>query len=214
MPMKCLTIKPPWSDLIVLGFKRVEFRSWKADYRGPLVIHAGLSVDKSVISHLQRMLDRPWTMNRHVEDEQRERMKQYLAYPRRGVALAVASLVSIDKSEYHDKELGFSPESWGWVLEDIRPLTREVPMKGMLGLFSVSGSIEDQIQRAMAGISKDIKLDLRIQEMNRTPERAVEPPQTVAMPTRQERQRDAQGTVTTDSEGRRYVQRGLFKVPG
>ena len=32
--MKVLTIKQPWASLIMLGYKRFEFRSWKTNYRG------------------------------------------------------------------------------------------------------------------------------------------------------------------------------------
>lgn len=41
--MKVLTIKEPWASLIVQGFKKYEFRSWKTNYRGKILIHAGLS---------------------------------------------------------------------------------------------------------------------------------------------------------------------------
>lgn len=211
--MKCLTIRPPWSDLIVLGFKRVEFRTWKVDYRGPVAIHAGMSVDKAAILYLTKRLDMPWKLNRHVGDEQLETMKRYLVYPRRGVVLAVANLVSIDKSEYHDKELGFSVDEWGWVLDDVKALKREVPLKGQLGLFSVKGSIEDQIRRAMEGNLKDIKLDLKIQEQDKGPLKATGPSTTLAGASKKGTLEEAREQHTVDGEGRRYVQRGLFKVP-
>ncbi len=41
--MKALTVKEPWASLIVQGFKKYEFRSWKTNYRGKVLIHAGLS---------------------------------------------------------------------------------------------------------------------------------------------------------------------------
>ena len=41
--MKVLTVKEPWASLIVQGFKEYEFRSWKTNYRGKVLIHAGLS---------------------------------------------------------------------------------------------------------------------------------------------------------------------------
>ena len=37
--MKVLTIKQPWASLIMLGYKRFEFRSWKTNYRGELLIY-------------------------------------------------------------------------------------------------------------------------------------------------------------------------------
>ena len=41
--MKALTIKEPWATLIIDGYKKYEFRSWKTNYRGKLLIHAGMS---------------------------------------------------------------------------------------------------------------------------------------------------------------------------
>lgn len=38
--MKVLTLHQPWASLVTLGAKRIETRSWKTEYRGPLAIHA------------------------------------------------------------------------------------------------------------------------------------------------------------------------------
>lgn len=45
--MKALTIKQPWASLIINGYKKYEFRSWKTNYRGKILIHAGLSLEKN-----------------------------------------------------------------------------------------------------------------------------------------------------------------------
>jgi hypothetical protein len=39
--MKTLTIKQPWASLIAHGIKDIENRSWKTNYRGRILIHAG-----------------------------------------------------------------------------------------------------------------------------------------------------------------------------
>ena len=44
--MKALTIKQPWATLIVEGLKKYEFRTWKTNYRGKILIHAGLSLEQ------------------------------------------------------------------------------------------------------------------------------------------------------------------------
>jgi len=44
--MKALTIKQPWAELIAMGAKDIENRSWPTRHRGQLVIHAGKSWDK------------------------------------------------------------------------------------------------------------------------------------------------------------------------
>ena len=50
--MKVLTIKQPWASLIMLGYKRFEFRSWKTNYRGKLLIHAGQGIDKEKLNEV------------------------------------------------------------------------------------------------------------------------------------------------------------------
>ena len=44
--MKALTIKEPWATLIIDGYKEYEFRSWKTNYRGKILIHAGKSLER------------------------------------------------------------------------------------------------------------------------------------------------------------------------
>ena len=36
--MKAISIKQPWTDLIMRGIKTIELRSWRTHYRGPLVL--------------------------------------------------------------------------------------------------------------------------------------------------------------------------------
>lgn len=45
--MKAITIKQPWASLIVSGLKDVENRTWKTNFRGRVLIHAGKARDKS-----------------------------------------------------------------------------------------------------------------------------------------------------------------------
>ncbi|MDD2377764.1 MAG: ASCH domain-containing protein [Bacilli bacterium] len=45
--MKVITIRQPWASLIVYGYKKFEYRSWKTNYRGELLIHAGKTYDKN-----------------------------------------------------------------------------------------------------------------------------------------------------------------------
>ena len=47
--MKTLTIKQPFATLIVEGLKEYEFRTWKTNYRGEILIHAGKAVDKKAM---------------------------------------------------------------------------------------------------------------------------------------------------------------------
>lgn len=53
--MKVLTIKQPFASLIAEGYKEYEFRTWKTKYRGPLLIHAGLGVDKEAMKRYEKL---------------------------------------------------------------------------------------------------------------------------------------------------------------
>lgn len=90
--MKVLTIKQPYASLIRSGIKKYEFRVWKTNYRGDILIHAGKSVDKDALEEFKVYgLDYPLgciiakgriTDVIKVDDEFREVLKKenYLVY--------------------------------------------------------------------------------------------------------------------------------------
>ena len=51
--MKTLTIKQPFATLIVEGLKEYESRTWKTNYRGEILIHAGKGVDKKAMKRYE-----------------------------------------------------------------------------------------------------------------------------------------------------------------
>ena len=53
--MKAITIKQPWASLIINGYKKYEFRTWKTNYRGKVLIHAGLSIEKENIERFKHL---------------------------------------------------------------------------------------------------------------------------------------------------------------
>lgn len=56
--MKAITIKQPWASLIVSGLKDIENRSWKTNFRGRVLIHAGKAVSKNGWREMnQRQID-------------------------------------------------------------------------------------------------------------------------------------------------------------
>ena len=48
--MKALSIKQPWAWLIVNGYKDIENRTWKTNYRGTFLVHASKGFDDVCIS--------------------------------------------------------------------------------------------------------------------------------------------------------------------
>ncbi len=51
--MKVITIKQPYATLIAEGIKKYEFRTWKTNYRGEILIHAGKSIDKKAMEQFR-----------------------------------------------------------------------------------------------------------------------------------------------------------------
>ena len=51
--MKVITIKQPWATLIAEGLKEYEFRTWNTKYRGEILIHAGLAIDKEALERFK-----------------------------------------------------------------------------------------------------------------------------------------------------------------
>lgn len=53
--MKVITIKQPFASLIAEGLKEYEFRTWRTKYRGDILIHAGLGVDKKAMKKFEHL---------------------------------------------------------------------------------------------------------------------------------------------------------------
>lgn len=53
--MKVITLKQPWATLVAEGIKKYEFRSWKTNYRGKVLIHAGAGIDKKDMEKFKDM---------------------------------------------------------------------------------------------------------------------------------------------------------------
>lgn len=111
--MKALSIRQPWADLIVLGHKDVENRTWLTRYRGPLLIHASMTFDHGC----KGVVNRAWSQEGRY---------------RYGGIVGIADLV--DCVTESDSEWFTGP--YGFVLENARPLPFKL-VKGRLGLFEV-----------------------------------------------------------------------------
>ena len=52
--MKIITLRQPWATLVAEGIKKYEFRSWKTNYRGKILIHAGKSLEKDQVKKFEK----------------------------------------------------------------------------------------------------------------------------------------------------------------
>ena len=123
--MKVLTVKEPWASLIINGYKEYEFRIWKTNYRGRILIHAGLTLEKEVS----------------------KKFKDYNLNYGKGEIIGEATLTDCilvtDKLEddlYKLNPLVYAKSKhsrvYAWRLEDIKVYNRRIPSKGRLGLWN------------------------------------------------------------------------------
>lgn len=133
--MKALTVLQPWAQLLVLGEKRYETRSWSTGYRGPLLIHAG----RRFIEHVRELCaTEPFysALQKHGVN---------INYMTKGAILGQAELVDCIPSDQLRFE-GKDPEEafgdfrvgrYAWRIENPQAFPEPIPYQGKLGLFDV-----------------------------------------------------------------------------
>lgn len=124
--MKTITVKQPFASLIAAGIKKYEFRTWKSNYRGKLLIHAGKGIDKKAM----------------------EKFKNYnLEYPS-GCIIAICDMVDCVKIDEEtrkmllkENELVYGKvardkcfDGYGFRLENVK-MIEEIPAKGALSFW-------------------------------------------------------------------------------
>ena len=123
--MKVLTLKQPWATLVSEGIKEYEFRSWKTNYRGKVLIHAGAGIDK----------------------KEMERFKDLnLKYPSKRI---IAEVEIEDCLELDDKlnqkiisenNIAYGSKirtGYAWKLKNVKKIKSNREINGKLGLWNI-----------------------------------------------------------------------------
>jgi len=133
LPSLALSVKQPWAELIVVGRKTIEVRSWSTDYRGLLLIHTGKNPAAEVMP-LFPDVDASFL----------------------GGFIGIVDLVSVESfsqtswSRLRFEHLvpgGMPREVFGWRFAHARRLPAPVPGKGSLGLFAVPDDLKARIDQ-------------------------------------------------------------------
>jgi hypothetical protein len=116
-----LSIRQPWVELILLGRKTIEVRTWTTNHRGMLWLHAGKAIDVSACK---------------AHGVSCERLN-------RGELVGICELndcVEFDESTWETlrpRHLNFGPftaRRFGWMLAHVRRVPA-TPLRGALGLM-------------------------------------------------------------------------------
>lgn len=123
--MKVLTLKQPWATLVAEGIKKYEFRSWKTNYRGKILIHAGSGIDK-------------------------EKMKKFdklkLTYPSKRI-LAIVEIEDcleiddeLNRKIISEKNIAYGNKKrsgYAWKLTNVEKVNYDYEINGKLGLWNL-----------------------------------------------------------------------------
>ncbi|MBX6387037.1 MAG: ASCH domain-containing protein [Microbispora sp.] len=171
--MKTLTVRHPWAALIAAGVKDIENRSRPTGYRGPLAIHASLTVDwkADIPTEAGRKALRQLGGLAQVWDARTPARGTGPAALATGAIIAVADLVGCHGSHAagfgrHDQAVCYNrtagvcspyaiPGMAHWQLANVRPLPEPVVCRGSLGLWMLPDGIEAEVvgQLAAAPVS-------------------------------------------------------------
>ena len=128
--MKVISIKQPWPTLIVEGYKRFEFRSWKTNYRGDILIHAGKGIDKEAMERLKKYLPDEIPIGKIIG-------KATLTdcVP---MSKDFADMLSKENNDIYTTH-SFS-RNYGFKLENVEKLDNPIEIRGQLGLWNYNNS--------------------------------------------------------------------------
>ena len=123
--MKVLTLKQPWATLVTEGIKKYEFRTWKTNYRGKILIHAGAGVDKKEMAKFKDL---------------------NLSYPSKKILAEVEledCLLLDDKlneSIIKEKNITYGSKyrtGYAWKLSNVKKIKSDKIINGKLGLWNI-----------------------------------------------------------------------------
>ncbi len=130
--MKALSVRQPWAELILLGRKTVETRTWRTAHRGPFAIHAAFQVEIEVCTLYG--LDPTSLVTSALV----------------GTA-EIIEMIEFDTESWatwRDQHLVPDPDPGGrvgWRLANPRRLAQPIPLRGLPGLFPLEDKIAARI---------------------------------------------------------------------
>lgn len=118
--MKALSIRQPWAWLIVNGYKDIENRTWRTNFRGRILIHTGKQFDYEGYGYVLAKIGRLSNVFPSIS-----------SFPLGGIVGKTNIIECVDKSD----SVWFSGP-YGFVLQDSMELPF-MPCIGKLSFFNI-----------------------------------------------------------------------------
>ncbi|WP_026931713.1 ASCH domain-containing protein [Glycomyces tenuis] len=141
--IRALTVRQPWAHLIARGGKTVENRTRRTHWRGPVLIHAAKTLPVA-----------QWARARGRFGQSAVPEREALPL---GAVVAVADLTECHGSGWPwrcnsgacARWGDHGPETWHWVLANVRPLLDPIPARGQLGLWTPANELAAAVATAL-----------------------------------------------------------------
>lgn len=124
--MPALSIQQPWAWLIIHAGKDIENRSWRTNFRGRILVHAGKSLDSQSLDEVGQII--------HDGQIIPENLKPLPLAHELECGGVVGSVDIVDCVTTSASPWFCGP--YGFVLANPKPL-RFIPCRGRLGIFNV-----------------------------------------------------------------------------
>ena len=121
--MKTLSVRQPWTNLIVHNIKPIENRTWKTNFRGRIYVHSPAKIDDRGIPQCltpQQLLNIP-----QLDDWIKEGF----------LCRAIIGSVEIIDCVKNHPSIWAEDGVWNWVLEN--PIHFDFPITGVNGKLSI-----------------------------------------------------------------------------
>ncbi len=125
--MKAITIRQPWATLIMQGVKKYEFRSWKTNFRGEVLIHAGKGIDKEAVERLKKYLPEELPLGKILG-----KVEITDCIP---MSEEFADMLSKENSDIYTSH-SFS-NNYGFKIENVENFDNLIEAKGQLGFWNI-----------------------------------------------------------------------------
>lgn len=122
--MKALSIKQPWADLIIHGYKSIENRTWKPSH---------YLIGQRILIHTSKAIDTDFDITTLPVSGLDDVCWNAIHKRRLGVIIGSARLV---RCVTHSTDPWFQGP-YGFVFQDVKEFDELLPVRGSLGFFDV-----------------------------------------------------------------------------
>jgi hypothetical protein len=127
--MKAITIRQPWSSLIMDGEKTIEVRSWEPKHLGWVIVHAGRNVDPDACKHFETTAS---TLQ----------LGKVLGAVHLTSSFRFTEELWNELQAEHCEFSSYDPKFFGWRIRDPIKLNSPATWSGKLGMFDIDDSID------------------------------------------------------------------------